>query len=46
MAQQATETTFAPTTVAHAEERTYSKVTARIVPFLFISSISRPTSTG
>ena len=36
MAQQATETTFAPTTVAHAEERTYSKVTARIVPFLFI----------
>ena len=36
MTQQATDVTFAPATLTHAEERTYSKVTARIVPFLFI----------
>ena len=36
MTQQATDATFAPTGLAHAEERTYAKVTARIVPFLFI----------
>lgn len=35
MTQHATDATFAPT-VSPTEERTYAKITTRLVPFLFI----------